>query len=282
MDFKGLSDFSNEKYLAGDQGKIVYLESTDDEFIFKKWFGNHLSKIEFKAVSGEKANGGCRVVIQKVGELSASELTPYYGIVDRDALLNTLHENEPLWWEIDDDKFFSSKPFGERVFVLGRWELENYLLHPEAILRRLENKTMGASGYNDASELAKDFIKNEGDLISISVLATSGRGDRSVRYGQRDSGQKLWEMVLNDSSLDENVMLEHKEKVSNFSEGCADYIQRWERLSRMLDGKRVMVRIDGITGQQLCLNAERGNLADDIANLGLIDENLKSWIERLV
>ena len=160
MDFKNLSDFSSEQYLAGDKGVIVYLESTDDVFIFKKWFGDVLSKIQFEPVSGEKANGGCRAVIQRLQELD-HHTVDYYGVVDRDALLNEISIHESLWWESDDDVFFSASPFGDRVFVLNRWELEYYLLHPKALAKRLHNRTMGEISYTDVSQLAEAILVSD-------------------------------------------------------------------------------------------------------------------------
>ncbi|MGV6852797.1 MAG: hypothetical protein ACWA5R_11560 [bacterium] len=289
MDFKGLSGFSSERYRAGDRGVIVYLESTDDVFIFKKWFGNHLSRIEFKAVSGEKANGGCRVVISKVNE-EADTTMPCYGIVDRDALLNTISENEALWWETDDETFFSAQPFGNRVFVLNRWELENYLLHPQAVRRRLENKTMENSGYTDHEALAEDIIAAEEDMVALTVLATLGK-DREPGYARELSGDKLWERVQTEANASREQINEHRSKVMHFAQDTNTPIERWNRLSRLLDGKKSMVRFDVIFAKRnirtagskkyICLQDERADLADDVANLDLIDPNLKSWIQHL-
>jgi hypothetical protein len=282
MDFKNLSGFSSEQYLAGDKGVIVYLESTDDVFIFKKWFGNLLSKIQFEPVSGEKANGGCRAVIQRLQELDDFTVD-YYGIVDRDALLNEIRTHESLWWEIDDNVFFGTSPFGDRVFVLNRWELENYLLHPKALAKRLYNRTMGKISYTDASQLANDILQREDDLVAVTVLATLGRGDRSPRYLQSQQGQTLWNQIQQDTNADNAKIELHKQNIIRFAESQAEPLQRWDRLSRMVDGKRAMVRIEGMfTEHKFCIENERADLADDIANLNLIDPHLYSWVHRLV
>ncbi len=281
MDFKDISDFSSENYLIGDNGTVVYLESTDDVFIFKKWFGHLLSKIEFKSVSGEKANGGCRNVIKRIKEINDSSL-PFYGVVDRDALLNNIETHEALWWETDDHTFINAFPFGDRVFILHRWELENYLLHPDVIAHRIKNKTMGTVDYQ-AEELAEKILDKEDDLLAITVLSTLGYGQSSVRFLQEKSDQDLWNEVNKITKGNPEKRDRHKNNIVQFIENTQAPLERWDKLSRMLDGKRTMIRIDGIlSNKTICLEQERGDLADGIANLGLIDSYLKNWLESLV
>lgn len=288
MDFKGLSGFSSERYRAGDRGVIVYLESTDDVFIFKKWFGNHLSRIEFKAVSGEKANGGCQAVLSKVNDEGGSNI-PCYGVVDRDVLLlNIADDHELLWWEDDDETFFAAKPFGDKIFVLNRWELENYLLHPVAIHRRIHNRTMGNSEFLTADDLCRTMIEVEDDFIAVTVLSLislkqSGRSPRE-RFGRDESGERLWEVIQERTQAGTEQIEAYKTKLIQFAQAQTDPIERWERLSRVLDGKRAMFRIDKHLNQRLCLQDIRGDLADDIANMDTDDSylsNLSSWIESL-
>jgi len=278
MNFKNTEAFSQEQYLAGDQGKIVFMESTDDVFIAKKWFNALLDKIQFEAVSGEKANGGCRQVISKINEEEH-----YYGIVDRDALLNHINDHESTWWETDDSLFYAEKPFGEKVFVLNRWEMENYLLNPTAITQRVENHTMGAVKLS-ASDLADKIIAEIDNLIAVTILASLGRGDRNNRYAMRDSGDTLWNTVTTDVGSRSTEIDDHKQKINDFAEHKTGSLERWERLSRMLDGKRVMHRIDGIIRREsrilnsFCLEEQRADLADAIYNNGLVDDDLKNWL----
>lgn len=283
MNFKGFESLSSDQYLAGESGVIVYLESTDDEFIFKKWFGNLLSKIEFKSVSGRKEDGGCYAVIQKVTNAESDELAnPCYGVVDRDVFLNTKTSNDDLWWETDDSAFYSSKPFGENVFILNRWELENYLLHPRAMHKRLVNAKMGDTSYDSEVDLIESVLNSERDLVAVTVLSTLGRGDMSPRFAQNNSGDDLWSLVTKRSQAEESKIMEHERRVVAFSDNESDAVRRWDRLSRMLDGKRAMVRIDGILNETgFSLERERANLADDIANFGLIDSELRRWVEDL-
>lgn len=278
MNFKNTDSFSQEQYLAGDQGKIVFMESTDDVFIVKKWFSRLLDKIQFESVSGKKENGGCKQVISKVNEEDH-----YYGIVDRDALLNYINDHESTWWETDDHLFYAEKPFGEKVFVLNRWEMENYLLNPAAIAQRIENHTMGALKLS-ASDLADKIIAEIDNFIAVTVLASLGRGDRKDQYAMQDSGAALWKKITTDVGSRSAEIDDHKQKVNDFAEHKTDSLERWERLSRMLDGKRVMHRIDGIIRKEsrilnsFCLEEQRADLADAIYNNGLVDENLTDWL----
>jgi len=60
-------------------------------------------------------------------------------------------------------------------------------------------------------------------------------------------------------------------------------LERWERLSRMLDGKRTMVRLDKIlhNPKDFCLESEYGALAGHIYNLGLVDKQLHGWLSSI-
>lgn len=283
MNFKGLTKFDKENYLSGDNGIVVFLESTDDVFIFKKWFSHLLDRIQFEPISGKKSDGGCDAIINHFSNLDINTET-HFGVIDRDALLRNLENHEELWWQIDDDLFYSEQPFGNKIFILNRWELENYLLHSEAIAQRIRNKSMGEISYSNKG-MAQKILAAENDLIAITVLSTLGRGDRSEKYAQTLSGDKLRNQVKKEVT-DENLFPQHEQSIIDFTENCHDPIERWERLSRMLDGKRIMNRISGLfhdtsLGKKFSLKEERGDLADVIFNEGLVDKKLKSWIHSI-
>jgi hypothetical protein len=284
---RGFGDFSMDEYLAADRGIIVYLESTDDVFVFRKWFDKLLSKIQFKSISDEKANGGCGVIIKFFED--NPDLSFAYGVVDRDVLLRNINSTRypdcsNQWWNTDDDDFHSNHPFGDKIFVLHRWELENYLLHPEALQKLLYNKTRGKTSLTTADEVAKKIIDNESDLVAVTLFSTLDKGSiGSMRYGQDKTGDDLWSMV-DELGQSEEERDEHKSKITSFAEDKDDPMERWDRLSRMLDGKRTMYRLDNIlhsNPRKFCLEREFGALADHIANLGLIDPALKSWLHQV-
>jgi len=284
---RGFSDFSMDEYLTADSGIVVYLESTDDVFVFKKWFGNLLSKIQFEPISGEKANGGCGVIIKFFED--NPDVSFAYGVVDRDVLLRNINSTKypdcsNLWWNTDDDDFYSNHPFGDKIFILHRWELENYLLHPEALQKLLDNKTRGKTSLTTADEVAKKIIDNESDLVAVTLFSTLGKGSiGNMRHGQDKTGDDLWSMVaeLEQSEAERD---DHESKVFSFAEDKDEPMERWDRLSRMLDGKRTMYRLDNILHpdpRKFCLEREYGALADHIANLDLIDPALNAWLQQV-
>ena len=282
---KGFADSSMDQYLAAETGVVVYLESTDDVFVFKKWFGDLLSKIQFESISGEKANGGCGAII-KFFEEQEEELSFAYGVVDRDVLLRNINSEKypncrDLWWSTDDTSFYSSQPFGEKIFILNRWELENYLLHPKALHQLLENKTRGETSLLTPEDVAEKIIANESDLVAVTLFSTLGKGCiKSMRHAQNLSGDKLWNEVKNLGTSDDELA-DHISNIKSFTEDKDDPIERWDKLSRILDGKRTMYRLDGIlhsNPRNFCLEKEYGVLADHILNFGLVDTDLKKWL----
>jgi len=149
-------------------------------------------------------------------------------------------------------------------------------------VHRIKNKTMGTVDYQ-AEELAEKILDKEDDLLAITVLSTLGYGQSSVRFLQEKSDQDLWNEVNKITKGNPEKRDRHKNNIVQFIENTQAPLERWDKLSRMLDGKRTMIRIDGIlSNKTICLEQERGDLADGIANLGLIDFYLKNWLESLV
>lgn len=115
-------------------GAVVFLESNDDfEIIAKRWFFDFGQDVHFESADQYETGtggGGCQAVIQLVAGMRSSGIAAF-GIVDRDVLLGDGHWT--LWWSIDDAAFQSARPYGDWIRVLLRWELENYLLDPDAM-----------------------------------------------------------------------------------------------------------------------------------------------------
>ena len=92
----------------------------------------------------------------------------------------------------------------------------------------------------------------------------------------------MWNQIQQDTQADDAKIELHKQNIIQFAEFQTEPLQRWDRLSRMVDGKRAMVRIDGMfTEHKFCIEEKRADLADDIANLNLIDPHLQQWIQEL-
>ncbi len=271
-----------------EDGIKVLLESTDDEYIIgRKWFSKLKDKISFESVSGTKENGGCAAVVTKVTELNKSN-KKVYGIVDRDILLNDPNFQHSLWWELDNHTFTTAQPYGENIFVLHRWELENYLFHPQVLESRIAKKKLTHPPAITAATIADLLIANEDELVAVTLLSTipakTATAQVSEKFGLHDKNKNLINVVSTQLSLNSTVFSGEREKIIRFAEGEASAIHRWDKLSRMLDGKRIMHRISQLLSAstvaniKIDLETERDSLATDIANNNLVDVPLSNWL----
>jgi hypothetical protein len=292
------ADFIGGKYEGGVK---LILESEEDVKIFcDHWFSRYQDKIRFEsaevgesfesAEAGKKGGGGCAAVVRKVKEARGMQLIAF-GIVDRDMLLGNGKLN--IFWETNDQAFHEAKPYGEEIHVLRRWELENYLLKPEAFSMELACRLSRSPSPNISSN---DFLHNEDDFVDITALTTfmvaNGMENPKIGFAQTKSGQPLRNEISEHlgnkcSSLKGYSELSADiEKIRAFSEDEQTPEKRWDRLSRILDGKKTLNRICG----QLSLKNKikglgyweemRGCLANRIASAKLIDDELVRLIER--
>jgi hypothetical protein len=277
--FKILGKYSIVK--ESTAGIKIYLESTDDQYILRNWFStfNFYDKLSFDSVSETRGNGGCQLVKKKVEE---SESTAF-GIVDRDVLLSDPGFQDSLWWEIDDEVFSSSKPYGEKIFVLNRWELENYLLHPQALASLMADKKLDAT--TSPSDVAKLLCDHEDNMVAVTLLSTiATKSGTALAGGARllrdKNGEELKVEIQKQLSVPQTFIESEQIKIDRFAENEHDPIKRWHRLSRLLDGKRIMHRIDDLLfSGKVKLESERGVLAGYIAKHKLIDPALIDWLE---
>lgn len=260
----------------------IYLESTDDQHILRHWFStfNFYDKLSFESVSETRGDGGCQLVKQKV----ESSQFKAFGIIDRDILLADTNFQDSLWWEIDDEVFLSSKPYGERIFVLHRWELENYLLHPQALASLVADKRLDATV--STSDIAKLLYDDEEHMVAATLLSTipakTGDGQVADGFMWDKSGDMLKQAIHDKLRVPLDVIEADRIKIKRFAENEKDPVQRWHRLSRLLDGKRIMCRIDKLLAlNKVKLESERGVLAGYIAKHKLIDPTLINWLEEI-
>jgi hypothetical protein len=281
-------DFIGSKYEGGVK---VILESEEDVRIFSEhWFPHYQDKVSFQsAEDGQRGGGGCGVVRQKVKEARQQKLTAY-GIVDRDALLSDgKHE---LFWEPDDEKFHRACPYGEEIYVLRRWEIENYFLKPKAFSAEMARRASRAPTPAISSENLLGLVD---DFIAVTALTTFmvGQGQKSPKpgFGCGRSGQQLREDIgkhlgdvlagANYDSLAGDIV-----KIRAFSGDEESSEKRWERMSRILDGKKALSRICGYLSSKHGIKGigiweeMRGCLADRIASEKLIDEELTEVVNR--
>jgi hypothetical protein len=288
--FKNIGKTVAEKY-QGMGAITVYLESSDDRYLIgTKWFSNLKDRINFVSVSGDekRGDGGCKLVIERVKETRGQGITAY-GIVDRDVLLGDPNFQELLWWEVDDNVFVTANPYGETIFVLHRWELENYLLHPNALEQLHKDKFRNVPPSLSPREIAELLIQNEKDLIAVTLFSSlhetnpiPGKKQADLRHSQTLTGVNLRENVKNETNCTWNQFEDHEAKILQFAENKLDALERWDRLSRLLDGKRVCHRIEKLLFyEKFTIEAEMGILASTIANQGLVDKNLTTWLNKI-
>ena len=287
--FKKLpSDTLDSKYEAGIK---VIMESEEDVSIFRDhWFPRYQHKLRFEsAEDGNIGGGGCGAVRRKVDDARARRLSAF-GIVDRDTLLSD--GKTDIFWETDDANFSAAQPYGNFIHVLRRWELENYLLRSEAFSAEIRRRDLRARPVIESQTL---LSQHEDDLVDLTALTTfmMSQNEKSPNtgFGLDSSGQQLKDKIGTHlgsklpgrgySDLDSDVS-----KIFTFSEGHQAPDKRWERLTRILDGKKALNRICVRLGEEHDIKGfkqweeMRGCLANQIASLRLIDNELEVAVER--
>lgn len=274
------------------EGRVkVFLESAEDVRIFgEHWFSHKQDKLRFVSAEGEQAGGGgCNAVIAKVDEANQQDIQAY-GIVDRDVLLSD--DKLELFWETDDDSFHAAKPYGENIHVLRCWELENYLLQPEAFAYEISRR-VSRSPVPEIS--AETFLTQADDIVQVTALTTY-----SVANGHKSPNPAFGTNIPPGSDLSQEIekflskqfpapaypdISDDAEKIKAFDQSGATPAERWERLSRILDGKKSLMRLCRYISTSLSLSSVdhweemRGCLANVIASKGSIAPELVSLID---
>ncbi|RJQ58931.1 MAG: DUF4435 domain-containing protein [Desulfobacteraceae bacterium] len=259
---------------------IVYLESEDDVQIIKeRWFFDEGRYVEFKSTD-DGLGGGCERVIDRV-ILDRSNGVKAFGIIDRDVLLRCGHWN--IWWETNDSKFAAASPFEENVQVLRRWEIENYLLTPNELEIVLSDRDFRTA--RPTQEVINILLKQAEDLKILSAAAILCH-KKSLTFpdgfGNNIHGEALSKLVTqyltkHIDDLSSELLPEYIEKVEAFAEGISTTTyKRWDRLNRMLDGKRVLQRL-GLFGSSI--TDRRGDLARHIRINQKIDPEFRELLK---
>lgn len=272
-------------------GIKVYLESAEDVRIFSEhWFSDKQDRLRFISAEGEQlGGGGCKVVISKVEESNQQDILAY-GIVDRDVLLN---DAKDIFWETDDEKFHAARPYGEKIHVLRRWELENYLLQPEAFSIEVAKRSY-RSAIPDIS--AETLLSQADSIIQVTALTTfsvsHGKNSPNPGFGIQLSGTELTAEInrfLGQQFPESDIPDINEEigKINAFKSNSANPSEQWESLSRILDGKKGLMRLCRYLSDSLDLKSirpweeMRGCLANIIASKGRIDDELVNLIDEI-
>jgi len=267
---------------------IVYLESQEDFHIFQeRWFYDEGEFLEFHSTD-QGAGGGCSNVIKQV-EIDRKNGIIAFGIVDRDAVMK--HNLWDIFWETDDSKYKDAKPFGDHVRQLCRWEVENYLLDPEELENMLADVGKDAPRKKRPVEfMIKELLNHCNILIPIMainvLLHKNGKPALTIKFGSdcltgENMQQTIKSQIYNSfpDKPDEikNEFNEYIRLFESFGENYqTDSAEYWDRLNRMIDGKRIFDRL----GHQNKLRADyRFYLARRIREKKQIDQEIIDLID---
>lgn len=260
------------------QRVTVFLESEEDYLILNdRWFYDEGEFLDFRS-SDEGEGGGAKKVVANVNK-SREQGFVTFGLVDRDALLAECRWND--WWEIDDERFRSRRPLGEHIRVLTRWEIENYLLAPEIVEEERANIEGRAVNRTDPTgKLAGDVLEPATLLASAAILLHEKGTKLGADFDCVEPVEILSQKLEQKAGEDAVRLTEKRRLVENFGENRqSGSTQHWDRISRLLDGKRILKRLK--LAQRELSNPKdfRLSLASKIRQAGKIDPELAGYIE---
>lgn len=259
---------------------VVYLESEEDCLIINnRWFFDEGEIIDFRSVD-EGKGGGANKVIKKVKQDKADGHI-VFGIVDRDVLMR--EGCWDLWWEKDDNIFNQARPFGESIRVLKRWELENYLLVPDILEEVMADRDGRARKLPNEVNIFLNDLAGEIKVLSAASILYNENGRSFGTEHDKIPDFEILKMKteqsvrekLGDGEIEKfNVYVE---KIESFSENNDNpSVARWERINRLLDGKRVLRRLN------LAFRPQKGDdlrftLASRLKNR--VDQEIRDYID---
>ncbi len=298
---------------AFDTKIVIYLEGEDDVEVFKvRWFADE-TNLEFLFVGGTQNQGGCQRVIDVVNgnaqvittpahgldafdPQNLQDSAPKFGLVDRDTLFFRKPRHEEVFFEADDDEFYRKyaavQPFGSNVRTLRRWEMENYLIaHARIVSMALQDHPGRDSPYASYNEekMADALLGHAHTLIPVVAANLAlhahekGALDDNDKFGvnQRDRqgmeaaiDDRLASEFANDNSLRGDIDT-HVAAIEQFDDVSHPSAARWERLSRIIDGKRMLARLSNRLKEAKDF---RLMLARYIKQEGLIDPEFRDHI----
>lgn len=269
-------------------GVVVFLESGEDfEIVHKRWFFNEGQDIWFQPADGYElgtGGGGCKAVIGLVAEARAYGINAF-GLVDRDVLLSD--QNWPLWWQEHDQSFLSARPYGDHIRVLLRWELENYLLDPDAMRieandEKMTSKHTAESILTSCLECANEMKDRAAANVAaraanLPALAT-GFGCNPLQGGAELTSALLKTLSKQGLCGAADAMTAARHRIDQFDAPTALPRRRWEHLLRMLDGKAALKYISHKTG--IKFDERRAGLARRMYECGTVPAEIRGYIEQ--
>ncbi|MCW4025320.1 MAG: AAA family ATPase [Candidatus Bathyarchaeota archaeon] len=281
------SRFETLKLLGASTGiqlisdKIIFVEGPTDKEFFENLFEDHLDRVSFVKTEGVKANNNLSQVVTALLD-QVAQYDSFYMIRDRDLL--------------SDEKVSDIyKKYGEKVLVLSRRTMENYLLDSQIIFKVFT--ALGVKSISSPDELDK-ILKNIADSLKMEVIASLvgleinrrllsnsfnfpaiGKSlqqleDAVVTFGETKKG-RLSEQ-LDRKSLQE--LVEEKEIVVN---------SLWEKdWLKLCDGKLVLKELINkiVTPEKRTLNIEalRSLIINQLKNDKVVPDEIANFVKKAV
>lgn len=217
----------------------VYVEGKDDVAFQEKMFPGSKGDIRFEEV------GGCAGMRARLAN-ERQHNSKVIGLLDRDALKREKRWNE--LFETDNDNFAIATRL-DGIYVLTRWEIENYLLDLTAVYRLFENWKSKVISSEEA--LLDMMIETAlGELHVTAGWCTAhehGFGESDELPACLDAKAleaKVRQWIVSKAPGAEAQYDEHLTKVKAFDPGIvAAKRERLDALLRMVDGKRFLHRL---------------------------------------
>lgn len=169
---------------------------------------------------------------------------------------------------------------------MRKWELENYLLQAKAIQQWLKDKLCSP---DEPDFNADNLLAHEEDFIHLSCASTLAvsnvKGSPSEQFGRDKKGGDLRKTIVEHLSSSDEEFDSHRDRILAFAESEGQVEERWDKLSRMLDGKRILFRLSDRLNKEypkrnLTLFGDRAFLAGYIANNDSVDPELVRTINQ--
>lgn len=217
----------------------IFVEGASDVTFLERMFPDSRADIRFEEV------GGCTAIRARLAKERPAN-PKVIGLLDRDALMREKRWHE--LFETDNDNFASATRL-DGIYVLTRWEIENYLLDLAAVQRLFEN--WKPTLVSDVDALLDLMIEAAlGELHVTAGWCTAHENGIAENTGPDccvDATvleNKVREWIISFCPQAEGQYDNHLNKVKAFDPGAvAAKRERLNALLRMVDGKRFITRL---------------------------------------
>ena len=257
---------------------VVLVEGQTDQDFLERMFPDLNTELRFEAVHG------CTVLPRRLSD-ERRTCPKVFGLLDRDYL-----KREQRWVDLfqTDDDAFARATRRDGLYILTRWEIENYLLHPDAVCELVRH--WRAEQFDEETLIDRMLTDALAELHVTAAWCTAhsqGVGQDSAPAACVDAevlpnlvADWITRKIPSDAP---NPHADHIAKVEAFDPGeGTPKRDRVLALLRMVDGKRFLERLrrrwlsmpTEDPSNQLAANA--GRIRPKTDDLSLILEELRA------